>query len=89
MLCSSENLLFNNIDRNMLVDICQLHCLTWVRKYRLETPLKGDNVNSSIKTSNFETFGLYFSKKIHKISPFFFFCFFFLVLVSSQWLKNV
>ena len=70
MLCSRENLLFNNIGRNMLVDICQLHCLTWVRKYRLETPFKGDNINSTIKTSNFKTFGLYFSKKIHKISPF-------------------
>ena len=54
----------------MLVDIWQLHCLTWVRKNRLETPFKGDNVNSSIKTSHFETFGLYLSKKIHIISPF-------------------
>ena len=70
MLCSRENLLFNNIGHNMLVDIRQLNCLTWVRKYRLETPYKGDNVNSSIKTSNFESFCLYFSKKIHKISPF-------------------
>ena len=70
MLCSREDFLFNKIGHNMLVDICQLHCLTWVRKYRLETPFKSDNVNSSIKTSNFETFGLYFFKKIHKISEF-------------------
>ena len=84
MLCSCRNLLFNNIGLNMLVDICQLHCITWVRKYRLETPIKGNNVNASIKTSNFETCGLNFSKTIHKISPFFFF----LVLVNSQWLKT-
>ena len=32
------------------------------------TPFKGDNVNSSIKTSNFETFVLYFSKKKLKIT---------------------
>ena len=70
MLCGRKNLVFNNIGHNMLVDICQLHCLTWVRKYRLETPFEGDNVDSSIKTSTFETLGLYFSKKIHKISPF-------------------
>ena len=70
MLCSPENILFNNIGHNMLVDIRQLHCLTWVRKYRLETPFKGDYVNSWIKTSNFENFGLYFSKKNYKISPF-------------------
>ena len=70
MLCSRENLLFNNIGHNMLVDIWKLHCLTWVRKYHLETPFKGNNVKSLIKTSNFETFGLYFSKKIHEILPF-------------------
>ena len=70
MLCSHENLLFNNIGHNMMVDNRQLHYLTWVRKYLLETLFKGDNVNSSIKTSNYETFGLYFLKKIHKISPF-------------------
>ena len=70
ILCSRENLLFNIIGHYMLVDILQLHCLMWVRIYRLETPFKGDNVNSSIKTSNFETFGPYFSKKIDKISPF-------------------
>ena len=70
MLCSRENLLFNNIGHNMLVDIWQQHCLMWVRKYRLETPYKGDNVKSPIKAANFVTFGLNFSKKIHKISPF-------------------
>ena len=86
MLCSRENFLFNNIGHNMFVDILQLDCLTWVRKYRLETPFNGDNVNSSIKTSNFETFCLYFLKKIHKISPF---VLFFLILVSRQWLKKV
>ena len=86
MLYSPENRLFNNISYNMLVDIWQLHCLTWARKYRLEAPFKDDNVNSSIKTSNFETFGLHFSKTIHKIPPF---DLFLLVWVSKQWLKNV
>ena len=85
MLYSPENRLFYNISYNMLVDIWQLHCLTLARKYRLEAPFKDDNVNSLIKTSNFETFGLYFSKTIHKISPF---DLFLLVGVSKQWLKK-
>ena len=45
MLCSHENLLFNNIGDNMLVDIGQLHCFKWVRKYPLEKPFKCDNVS--------------------------------------------
>ena len=86
MLCSRGNLLFNNIGHNLLVDILQLHCLKWIRKYRLEMPFKGDYLNSSIKTSNSKTFGLYFSKKFTKFHRLFVFS---LVLVSKQWLKNV
>ena len=51
----------------------------------IRSTVKVDDVNSLIKTSNFETFGLYFSKTIHKISPF---DFFLLVWVSKQWLKK-
>ena len=46
-----------------------------------------DNMDETVlSSSNFETFGLYFSKKINKISPFV--LLFFLVLGSSQWLKR-
>ena len=86
MLRSRENLLFNNIDHNMLLDICQLHCLTWIRKYRLETSYKGDNVNSSIKTSISKLLVFISRRKFTKFHRLF--CFF-LVLAGSQWLKKV
>ena len=42
----------------------------WFKKNRLETPFKGDNVNSLIKKSNCENFVLYFSEKVQKIAAF-------------------
>ena len=36
----------------------------------IKTPFKGDNVNASIKCQISKNVGLYFSKKIQKISPF-------------------
>ena len=84
VLCSREYLLFNNIGHTMLEDIKQLHLLSRVKKYRLETPFKGDNVNSPIKRQISKK-NLYFSKKNQKISLF---VLLFLVLVSKQWLEN-
>ena len=42
----------------------------WFKKKRQETPLKGDNVNALIKTSNCEKLVLYFSEKVQKIAAF-------------------
>ena len=45
-------------------------CQCALRKKRLETPFKGDNVKSLIKTSNCEKMVLYFSEKVQKIAAF-------------------
>ena len=42
----------------------------WFKKNRLETPFKGDDVKTSIKTSNCENVDLYFSEKVKKIAVF-------------------
>ena len=70
----------------MLADIRHVHCLRLVRKYRLETPLKGDNVNSSIKRQISKILAFISRRKFKKFHRLF--CFF-LVLVSKQWLKKV
>ena len=42
----------------------------WFKKTRLETPFKGDDVKTLVKTSNFENLVLYFSEKVKKIAVF-------------------
>ena len=41
-----------------------------VQKTRLETPFKGDNVKTLVKTSNCDNLVLYFSEKVQKIAVF-------------------
>ena len=42
--CSSEDFSFNSICLNVLEGIKQFYLLMWLKKIRLETPFKGDNV---------------------------------------------
>ena len=66
----SENVSFNSICLNVLEGIKQFYLLMWLKKTRLETPFKGDNVNALVKTSNCENLVLSFSDKIKKITSF-------------------
>ena len=68
--CSSEDVSFNSICRNVLKGIKQVYLLMWFKKTRLETLFKGDNVNALVKTSNCENLVLYFSEKVQKIAAF-------------------
>ena len=60
-LYSHEGVSFKIIFLNVLKGISQFHLSIWFKKKRLETPFKGDNVKSLIKTSNYEKLVLYFS----------------------------
>ena len=42
----------------------------WFKKNRLETPFKGDDVKTLIKTSNCKILVLYFSEEVKKIAVF-------------------
>ena len=66
VLCSREDVSFNNICLNVLEGIKQFYLLMWL-KTRLETPFKGDNVKALIKTSNCGICVLYFSEKAQKM----------------------
>ena len=68
--CSSEAISFNVICLSVLEGIKQFHFLMWLKKTRLETPFKGDNVKALVKTSNCENLVLYFSEKVQKIAAF-------------------
>ena len=68
--CSSEDVSFNSICLNVLEGIKQFYLLMWLKKTRLETPLKGDNVKAIVKTSNCENLALYFSEKGQKTAAF-------------------
>ena len=63
-----------------------LTCQCGSRKNPLETPLKGVNVNTLIKTSNCEKIVLYFSEKVQKIATF---AMLILFSVTKQSLENV
>ena len=54
----------------MLEGIKQCYLLMWLKKTRLETPFKGDNVKALVKTSKCENSVLYFSEKVQKIAAF-------------------
>ena len=82
MHCSSEDVLFNIICLNVLEGIKQFYLLLWFKKTRLETPFKGDNVKTLVKTSNCENLALYFSEKDQKIAAFAMFFF------GFQWPNN-
>ena len=68
--CSSEDVSFNSVCLNLLEGIKQFYLLMWFKKPRLETPIKGDNVKASVKTSNCENLVLYFSEKVQEIAAF-------------------
>ena len=70
VLYSHEDVSFNSICLNVLEDINQFYLLMWFKKYRLETPFKGDDVNALLKTSNCENLVLYFSEKVKKNAVF-------------------
>ena len=70
MHCSSEDVSFNRTSLNMLEGIKQFYLLMWLKKTRLETPFKGDNVKALVKTSNCENLVLYFSEKVLKSAAF-------------------
>ena len=48
--CSSEDVSFNIICLHVLEGIKQFYLLILFKKTRLETPFKGDNVKSLVKT---------------------------------------
>ena len=68
--CSSEDVSFNSICLNVSEGMKQFYLLMWFKKNRLETSLKGDNVNALVKTSNCESLVLYFSEIVQKIAAF-------------------
>ena len=68
--CSSEYVSVNSICLNVLKGIKQFYLLMWLKKTRLETPFKGDNVKALVKTSNCENLVLYFYEKVQKIAAF-------------------
>ena len=70
VLCSREDVSFNSICLNILEGIKQFYSFIWFKKNRLETPFKGDNIKTLIKTSNCENLVLYFSEKVQKILTF-------------------
>ena len=86
MLCSHDDVSFNIICLNVLEGIKQFYLLpvVWFKKNRLETPFKGDNVKSLIKTSNCENVNLYFSEKVQKIATFAMHFFWFSVTKQSH-----
>ena len=61
VLYSHEDISFNIIFLNDLEGIIQFHLSMWLKKNRLETPLKGDNIKALIKQSNCVNLALYFS----------------------------
>ena len=67
---SCEDVSFNIICLNVLEGIKQFYLLMWLKKTRLETPFKGDNAKTLVKTSNCENLVLYFSGKDQKIAAF-------------------
>ena len=85
MHCSCEDVSFNSFCLNVLEDIKQFYLLMWFKKTRLETPLKGDDVKASIKTSNCENLVFYFSEKVKKLALF---AMLFGFSVTKQWLEN-
>ena len=70
VLYSRKDISFNSICLNILEDIKQFYLSVWFKKNRLETPFKGNDVKSFIKTSNCENLVLYFSEKVKKIAVF-------------------
>ena len=68
--CSSEDVSFNSICLNVFEGIKQFYLLMWLKKTRLETTFKGDNVKALVKTSNCENLVLYFSETVQKIAAF-------------------
>ena len=60
--CSCEDVSFNIICLNVFEGIKQFYLLMWIKKTRLETPFKGDNVKALVKTSNCENLVFYFSE---------------------------
>ena len=70
VLCCHEDVSFNIISLNVLEGIEQFCLSRWLKKNRLETPFKGDNLKASIKTSNCDSFVLYFSERRQTIAAF-------------------
>ena len=85
VLCSREDVSINSIRLIMLEGIKQFYLLMWLKKKRLETPFKRDNVRALIKTSNCENLVLYFSEKAQKIATF---AMLFWFSVTKQSLEN-
>ena len=50
--CSSEDVSFNSICLNVFEGIKQVDLLMWLKKTRLETLFKGDDVKALVNTSN-------------------------------------
>ena len=47
--CSSKDVSFTIICLNVLEGIKQFYLLMWLKKTRLETPIKGDSVKALVK----------------------------------------
>ena len=70
VLCSHEDNSFNIVCLNVLEGIKQFYLSMSFKKTRLETPFKGDNVKTLIKTSNCQKL-VFISLKSQKIAAFF------------------
>ena len=64
---SSEDVSFNSICLNVLEGIKQLNLLMWLKKTRLETPFKGDNVKALVKRQIVKTWSFISLKKFRKL----------------------
>ena len=65
--CSSEDVSFTIICLNVLEGIKQFYLLMWLKKTRLETPIKGDNVKALVKTSNVKNWSFVSLRKCRKL----------------------
>ena len=67
VLCSHEDVSFNIICLNVLVDIKQINLSMWFKKNRIETPFKGDIVKALIKKLKLLKIGPLFLRKVRKL----------------------
>ena len=86
VLCCREDVSFNIICLNVFEGIKKFYLSMWFKKTRLETPSKGNNVKTLIKTPNYENLVLYLSEKVQKIAVF---AMLFWFSVTKQSLENV
>ena len=65
--CSSEDVSFNSICLNVLEGIKQFYLLMWLKRTRVETPFKGDNVKALVKRQIVKTWPFISLRKFRKL----------------------